>query len=276
MPALLSAIAEVAIARDNQYLETSAKLEYIITHMTSPSNANEEAAGEPVTSGESQSLTALAECSSARERPRPVMDSALTETLRITTSMPRMVCDLACNCQCHIRMQYRTPQWVSAVIGSLFYSSTFTPAPDVRRCNSTKCFRSKPYSSSRFTYYFPAWMIRTAHVYCSWSNLQGTNSSWVIRMPREISDESKCWTYIEFGRTEGIKQLLMSKDMSPYDVNDMGDSVLYVCIYSILIYVILCASNDVYSARSFAKCPISASCLWRPGLTGISKIKWEG
>jgi hypothetical protein len=147
--------------------------------------------------------------------------------LRITMSMPLKACEWTCNCQCHTRTQYRTPQWLSSAVGTLFYSSTNTPSIDVRPCNVPSCFRSQPSSSSRFTYYFPTWMMRTVLVYSAWNNLNGKNSSWTIKMPREVTD-SPCWHYIKMGSIEVIKELLESRQMSPYDVMDNGMSVLYV------------------------------------------------
>ena len=148
--------------------------------------------------------------------------------LRITTVMPLKACDWTCNCQCHVRTQSQTPQWLSAVVGTLFYSSTNTPSLDVRPCNVISCFRSQPSSSSRLTYYFPSWLMRTALIYSTWSNLKGENSSWVVKMPREIPSYQPCWHYIQTGDVQKIKELLQRREMSPYDIRSDGTSVLHV------------------------------------------------
>ncbi|KAF2639458.1 hypothetical protein P280DRAFT_37882 [Massarina eburnea CBS 473.64] len=153
---------------------------------------------------------------------------ATSTQLRITTVTPLKRCDSTCNCQCHVRIRSQTPKWLSGIVGTLFYSSTYTPEVDVRPCNVTTCFRSQSSSSSRFTYYFPSWLIRTALVYSSWNNLNGENSSWTVRMPREIPEYMPCWHYIEAGSVGKIKELLQSREMSPYDITSHGISVLQV------------------------------------------------
>jgi len=142
--------------------------------------------------------------------------------------MPTMPCDSFCNCQCHIKTQYKTPRWLGAVVRTLFYCSTRTTNMDVRPCNSNKCVRPQPKSSSHFTYYSPTWMMRSAIVYSTWNNLDGTNSSWVVRIPREISLTSSCWYHICHGNEHEIKKQLETREMSPFDIGPDGVSVLHV------------------------------------------------
>lgn len=152
----------------------------------------------------------------------------MSTQLRITTSMPRKACDRTCNCQCHIRTQFQTPKFLSAVIGTLFYSSTNTPSLDVRPCNITTCLRSQPSSSSRLTYYFPSWMMRTAAVYSMWTSLEGRNSSWFVKMPREVPYGELCWLDIKLGIEEHLFESLKRQEISPYDVRPTGVSLLHV------------------------------------------------
>lgn len=155
-------------------------------------------------------------------------DNAMTDQLRITTRIPLTACSVACKCQCHIRIQTQTPKWLSAVIGTLFYSSAYTPSPDIRQCNVKTCLRAQPSSSSRLTYYFPSWVMRKAVVYSTWSNLNGENSCWMIKMPKEISASDICWQLIRLGNVKGIQRLLKSRLISPYDIRPDGVSLLHV------------------------------------------------
>lgn len=166
------------------------------------------------------------------ENSQIVSDLELAETsstqIRITTTIPRRKCDATCNCQCHVRTQFRTPPWLSTVVGTLFYSSSYAPSPETRPCNSRLCSRSQPYSSSRFTYYFPAWMMRATLIHATWNNLEGHNSSWTLRMPREISITDVGWEYIHTGSIDCIRKSLSERTMTPFDVSPDGSSVLHV------------------------------------------------
>lgn len=153
---------------------------------------------------------------------------ATSTQLRITLSIPRKTCDGTCNCQCHNRAQLQTPRWLSAAVGTLFYSHSHTPSIDIRPCNVSTCFRSQLSSCSRLTYYFPGWMMRTAVVYSTWSSIKGRNSSWFIKMPRELPINLRCWDLVRNGHVEEIKELLESREVSPYDIRPDGVSILHV------------------------------------------------
>jgi len=70
--------------------------------------------------------------------------------------------------------------------------------------------------------------MRAALVYSTWSNLEGKNSSWIVKMPNEISDYSPCWHYIQAGCVGKVRELLQSRQMSPFDIDADGVSVLHV------------------------------------------------
>jgi len=156
-------------------------------------------------------------------------NTAQSNRVQITAFMARK-CDGTCNCQCHARSQFRSPRWLSFVVGSLFYTSINSPALRAWPCNVSTCFRSQKVASSCLAYHFPSWMLHAALVCTSWSNLEGHNSSWVIKMPREISWGALCWKYIHDGNVEKVKCLLKNREMSPYDINPHGRSVLQASI----------------------------------------------
>lgn len=225
---MLSAIEEAVIVENNHYVKTSATLEQIVAQITALQEGKSE--GSNSTWDRNESSVALTDFASAQKQSGDANTLSASHQLRITTSIPLKHCEPSCNCQCHVRTQYRTPRWLSAVVGTLFYSSTKAPTLDTRKCNSTKCLRSQPTSSSRFTYYFPAWMMRSAIVYSTWGNLDGINSSWVARMPREISPHCSYWHHIRHGHDDEIKQLLQQRDLSPYDINPSGTTMLHVSL----------------------------------------------
>ncbi|KAH7118733.1 ankyrin repeat-containing domain protein [Dendryphion nanum] len=231
-PTLLSIIEEASITRNDHHAKITASLEEIITLITTSKHPN----GTDINAEHSSKFrnTHSRPCSTFNaaeivdKRKFPLTD--FNSHLCITTSIPVNSCPPFCRCQCHVRTQYRTPRWLSAVCGTLIYSSNINLSSGERRCNSKTCIRSRPSSTARFTYYFPTYIIKSAMVYSTWSNLSGKNSSWVIRMPREAPCTSPCWGYIYRGDENGIKQLLLRREMSPYDFQRGGASVLSMTV----------------------------------------------
>ncbi|KAF2442022.1 hypothetical protein P171DRAFT_59920 [Karstenula rhodostoma CBS 690.94] len=215
----MSKIEEAAIVQNENHNQTSTVLDGIITQLSAVHDLQgENLKGSQHTQSEIRSVL--------EQTTYDGGDSTSTQ-LRITTSMPLKACDWTCNCQCHVRNRSQTPQWLSAVVGTLFYCSTNTPSLDFLPCNTTACFRSQSTSSYRFTYYFPSWIMRAALVYTTWNNVQGENSSWSVKMPKEIPLYSPCWHYIQGGFVEKIRELLQLRQMSPYDIGPDGVSVLH-------------------------------------------------
>ena len=165
---------------------------------------------------------------SSQLNPRPVSTVHDTSHVRITTSLSTNTCDVTCPCQCHIKSHWRTPKWLSAVVGTLFYDSSYTLSAAELPCNSMRCARSQNSSRYNFTYYFPVWILRSSLVYTSWSNLSGTNSSWTIRMPRIIPWDHECWWLVEDNHISRLRSMLSERSITPYDVDGDGYSIFQV------------------------------------------------
>jgi hypothetical protein len=174
---------------------------------------------------------------------KPLVDSAIPslrdQHLRITVSMPSKTCEVACSCQCHVRSQFQTPRWLQSVIGLLFYTTSQTPKVDIRPCDSDTCCRSLPSSSTQLVYYFPTWIMRSVLFVSTFHTLEGINSSWTVKMPREVPRNQSSWHNIQAGNTGTIRDLLYKGQMSPYDVDTNGISMLHVCFHHAYIIIVL-------------------------------------
>ncbi len=216
----MSTIEEAVILQNAHHVQTSTALNQISTQLIAfEAPFHDSATAKQPTKSDLNSI--LAEAVHG-------VDNTTSTQLRISTNMPLKPCNSFCNCQCHIHSKYQTPHWLSAIIGTLFYSSTSTPSLDIHPCNVKTCLRSQPSSSVRLTYYFTSWMMRTALVYTSWNNLKGENSTWTITMPREIPSYSPIWHYIQGGFVEEVQKRLDFRYVSPYDVYEDGVSLLCV------------------------------------------------
>jgi hypothetical protein len=157
-------------------------------------------------------------------------DSTLNPTpqLRVKVAIANQRCEALCTCQCHVRYRFRTQGWIAAAVGALFLNYHATPNLEVRPCNSPRCKRSNPSSSTKLTYYFPTWMMRKALALSMWNQFSGGGAKWVIETPREIPAHRPCWRYIQSGDSVALQNLLECREMSPYDIDHEGRSVLNV------------------------------------------------
>ncbi|KAF2663372.1 ankyrin [Microthyrium microscopicum] len=217
LPSLIQAVQEVSIIQSGHHTQTSTTLQDIVSML--------EASSRLSSFSSSNSETCIDAVDDYSSKDYPGISSS--SSLRLKVSFPGQRCDALCACQCHIKYQVRTPQWLQSTIGTLFYNCVATPEINVRPCTFGGCKRTGAASSSRLTYYFPSWTIRKALSWSTWKDLTD-GSRCLIEMPREISPNSKCWTAIRLGNIEGIKALLSERLMSPYDIDENGWSVLHV------------------------------------------------
>lgn len=224
---LVSTFVEEVAQGKSRHAETSPKLGQLIATTNTFQNDTRRILEKircPEDGGQLSSTSSV-QTLTYRE-PTQTASISTSQQVRVTMSVPIKPCDATCNCQCHQRTRYHTPRWLSAVVRTLFYSSFYQPSVDVLLCNILKCSRSRPHSSKRFVYYFPTWMIRSALVFSTWSNLDGRNSSWFVRMPRVIPNAHRIWRHIKDGEDEEIKKLLSTREISPFDIGSDGFSLL--------------------------------------------------
>lgn len=223
-----ASIKEAVLIQHIHQTETSVKLEHIrdILSITPQTTGSQIIENSGIDTDESPSQSD--ENSSLQLSSQPANTVRDSSHLRITTTFSANICNPTCQCQCHAKSRWRTPTWLSAVVGTLFYDSSYTLSATELPCNSIRCVRSQRYSRYNFTYYFPVWILRSTFVYTSWSNLNGRNSSWTFRMPREISWDHESWRLISDDNVSQFKVLLSERSITPYDVGEHGYSLLQV------------------------------------------------
>ena len=225
-----ASIREAVLIQHVHQTETSVKLEHIrdVLSIAPQSTGPRLIENSGIDTNESKSQSD--ESSSLQLSSQPVGTVRDSSHLRITTTFSAKTCDPTCSCQCHAKSRWRTPTWLSAVVGTLFYDSSYTLSATELTCNSIRCVRSQISSRYNFTYYFPVWILRSAFVYTSWSNLNGRNSSWTLRMPRKIPWGHESWRLISDDNVSQFKVLLSERSITPYDVDEDGYSLLQVFI----------------------------------------------
>jgi hypothetical protein len=177
-----------------------------------------------VLSEESQSVPA-----GHPEPPSPASAfSSLKASIRIES------CGRHCHCQCHIRTQKDSPQWLHQVLGTIFWTYTGTSSLVTRPCDVEECVRRKP-TSQHLTYHFPAWLLRRAFmVTTTYGGLSGISGSWSIGFPRAISASHKVWQHIERHECEGLVRMLRTRAVHSNDLADDDGTPLLIVSQSSL------------------------------------------
>lgn len=159
--------------------------------------------------------------------------------VHIAARMISNSCPAACLCACHRHHAFRTPSWLARIIGRLFISSQgirLIPFCKPHPCSVSTCLGSNT-STARLDYYFPTWlMYRALSVVGRWT-LSGLATSWHLRMPRAVPDDSLILHAVNSGNRHSIANLIQAGEASLYDVDTEGDSLLWV---SCLLLLVLC------------------------------------
>lgn len=139
-------------------------------------------------------------------------------------------CSNPCLCSCHRNTTISSPPWLKKTLGCLFVSShgiKLTPFLKSQPCSISTCVRSS-IASTRLDYYFPPWLLsRALSISGQWS-LSGLATSWHLRMPMVVSDNSLIFHVVNSGNKQVIANLIHSGEASLYDIDTSGDSLLWV------------------------------------------------
>jgi hypothetical protein len=136
-------------------------------------------------------------------------------------------CRPGCNCVCHKRQYFKSPQILNRLVGSLFIGYSGLPIA-TPQCTEYSCQRrSAP--STQISYCFPSWFLkRQLSLSILYTPLDGPIVS--LRIPRLVSPTSKIFDYALLGNVAGMKFLFKEGLASPNDVRfDCGVSALQVC-----------------------------------------------
>ena len=157
---------------------------------------------------------------------------------------PEWQCDPWCACVCHRRQRWRTPTSFQSLLGSLSldYPGVFLSKPP---CTERRC-RSPSAQSTKAAYRFPTWLAA-----CRITVSLGRPSA-CLRAVRVVPNDAPIFIYAETGDVEGLKMLFKSGLASPWDVNDKGDTALWVSpTFSPHTLDDVCQTIDILRQRSF-------------------------
>ena len=151
------------------------------------------------------------------------------KTIELALNYRRNGCTSNCKCSCHLSRshQFRLPNILRGLLGSLFIG--YTGYPVWSRCNSRTCLARR---SLRITYVFPKWALEYA--------LHGVIQTWAVGGPsfavvarRRVQYQNSILEIVNWGGLTALKRHL---EMQPMTVNDLkwenGTSALHIAFYS--------------------------------------------
>ena len=174
-------------------------------------------------------------------RPDLGQNSNATTIVKFTRSS----CSLTCSCACHKVTRFKSPAFMSKIVGSLFLGYSAAPWFS-QKCDRTVC-RSHS-SKFAYTYAFPRWFVdRVVMLTIAHSTLKGPELN--VRLVRIRDVHSDIFVAAQGASDEvavyHISRLLEAGEASVFDVDPDGESALQV--QRTLLSIWLCFNNMVYS-----------------------------
>lgn len=137
-------------------------------------------------------------------------------------------CHPSCNCQCHKKSAFGSPEVVSRILGRLLLAWSVAPLCRTRACDHPKCKHNSP-NIVRLTYVFPQWMSqRELALSLSWGSVVGTGADIHLAIPRVLSTAHISWRAIEQDDVPLLEGLISRKEITLTEVNEYGNSLLMV------------------------------------------------
>lgn len=211
-----------------------AQLEHVLQQITSsevssaqlrPEDRISEIEQEPRNSNEAgESEDANLALISREGIPNPSTESVV----RIVTNVSTENCNRFCQCQCHVRSQYRTPNWARGVFGSFYFQTNASMWLKRRGCNYPLCKKSgRP--STQIAFYAPSWMLRAAfYINAVKDDLDGMGANIAFKTPRVVPQLHIAWSLVSAGQVDRLVELFTVGKASIYDVGEDGESLLHV------------------------------------------------
>ena len=145
----------------------------------------------------------------------------------ISATVSSNECRLFCPCRCHRRSLFKTPSWVTSLIGSIVLHTNGTVFQSRQPCNLGICSRSGS-NSTQLTYMAPSWAFMRAITIQLGRKTMNDMGRYFLYSPTVIPFSSSVWAIIEMGDLEQLKELLCKRMIAPFDVGIHGSPLLKV------------------------------------------------
>ena len=196
----------------------------------------------------------LAESSSSHQSQPQLLQMPISQRIRNLQAIhPRHTHPSLCSCFCHLHGYWQSPKALECIMGCLVvgYSSSLTSQPDCCRCKAR-------HRTLNLHYTFPKlFLYRTIHALLEFKGNAGPPfvlSIFNVRDPFCEVFEAVAW-----GNPQKAQQLLESKAASPYDIDEDGSTLAFVCLQSTVLHSCRCLTVNRNASRSMTSLKLSSS-----------------
>ena len=135
-------------------------------------------------------------------------------------------CKAYCPCYCHQRIDVMSsPTWMSSVLGKLTINQTNMSLGGRLSCDSPVCGNRSDISAN-LLYQFPPWLFNRS-VDLRWeSKTSGPQMS--IRTSRVLPSDDDIWLAVQEGNIQFLRDGFSTRKYLPNDIDENGDTLLYV------------------------------------------------
>ncbi|KAK0510246.1 hypothetical protein JMJ35_007640 [Cladonia borealis] len=170
-----------------------------------------------------------------------------------TFEITRNSCGSHCDCTCHRKFRFRSPDFLDAVFGTLFLGYQASPWFS-QGCRNRRCRGS----STRLQYMFPKWFVKRSvalTIACS----QPKGPELILRVLRLRPDTAFVFVCARHGYYDELKRLLENGEASILDIDERNQTALSIAINSgqfDIAKLLLQAGSDLFHEDGYGDQPI--------------------
>lgn len=149
-----------------------------------------------------------------------------TDSFSDFVATTNQICQMHCQCKCHLIAQISTPTWIRHILGLFTIYGNGTILFGKKTCDKDYCHASGPLYV-QMSYTTPAWTLAKTLIMCMQSSsVTDPIPLYNICFPRVIPYTAQVWSFVELGKVSALRTMFTDGLASPYDIGLDGTSLL--------------------------------------------------
>lgn len=173
------------------------------------------------------------------------------QTISTQAASPDSTCGPWCDCCCHVRRRVQTTEALGSILGLIIINYEGLPMI-TPWCNQMRCL-SRSNSVMKFFLYLPK-LLSSKALLATYSKGPLASPELSLSVSRVISVDSASLWYCENNRANSLERLLKKGYVSPQDIDENGDPLLFTAVRHDAFDVanlLLLRGADIYQENSF-------------------------